>query len=164
LYNQFLGVCWCSIRVERFIYFNNKRHPKDTGAKEVENFLNYLANSRHCSINTQRTALNALVYLYRKFLGVDIGQLNFAPARAPKRLPVVYSRKEIALIFSHMRGVHLLQSELMYGTGLRQAELLSLRIKDLDFDSFNIVVRSGKGNKDRTTMLPERLVPSLTGC
>ncbi|MEH6468920.1 MAG: integron integrase [Porticoccus sp.] len=147
--------------VKRFIYFHGKKHPKDLGAAEVEAFLNHLAINRNCSPNTQRIALNALVYLYKRFIGLDIGVLQYSPAKTHRRVPVVYSRDEISAILSQLRGVHRLQVELMYGTGLRSAELLSLRIKDIDFGSNNIVVRGGKGNKDRTTMLPMRLIPAL---
>ncbi|MFT5603637.1 MAG: integron integrase [Paracoccaceae bacterium] len=127
----------------------------------VEVFLSHLAKERTCSVNTQRIALNALVYLYKRFMGLDIGDLAFKPAQVARRLPVVYSREEITAILSNLRGVHRLLVELMYGSGLRKAELLSLRIKDIDFGSNNIFVRGGKGNKDRTTMLPQRLIPSL---
>jgi integrase len=111
--------------------------------------------------NTQGIALNALVYLYKRFMGLDIGDLAFKPAQGARRTPVVYSREEITAILSNLRGAHRLQVELMYGSGLRKAELLSLRIKDIDFGSNNIFVRGGKGNKDRTTMLPISLVPAL---
>ena len=94
-------------------------------------------------------------------MGVDIGDLSFSPANVPRRLPVVYSREEISKILSHLDGKHRLMIELMYGTGLRCAELLSLRVKDIDFGSNNIFVRAGKGNKDRTTMLPQGLIDSL---
>ena len=107
--------------VKRFIYFNNKQHPKNAGMKEVESFLSHLANERDCSLNTQRIALNALVYLYKKFLGVDVGQLHFAPAKVHRRLPVVYSKSEITAILTQLRGTHRLLVELMYGTGLRKA-------------------------------------------
>jgi len=147
--------------VKRFIYFHGKQHPKDLGVSEVEAFLNHMTVNRHCSVSTQRIALNALIYLYKRFMGLDIGQLNFSPAKVHVRLPVVYSREEIAAILSHLRGVHRLQVELMYGTGLRSAELLSLRVKDIDFGSNNVYVRSGKGGKDRTTMLPQKLIPDL---
>lgn len=147
--------------IKRFIFFHNKRHPEQMGAREMEAFLEHLSIDRSCSINTQKIALNALVYLYKRFLGVEIGALQFAPARSHRRLPVVYSREEIADILSHLRGVYRLQVELMYGTGLRKAELLSLRIKDIDFGSNNILVRGGKGNKDRATMLPLQLIPGL---
>ncbi len=147
--------------VKRFILYHGKQHPRDLGAADVEKFLNHMSVNRHCSANTQRIALNALIYLYKRFIGIDIGQLQFSPARTHRRLPVVYSRKEIAAILNHLRGVYRLQVELMYGAGLRSAELLSLRIKDIDFSSNNILVRSGKGGKDRTTMLPQRLIPEL---
>lgn len=147
--------------IKRFIVYHNKRHPKDMNMREVESFLGHLSIDRSCSISTQRTALNALVYLYQRFLGVEVGKIEFTLARNHRRLPVVYSREEIANILSHLRGVHRLLVELMYGTGLRKAELLSLRVKDIDFGSNNIFVRGGKGNKDRTTMLPLQLISSL---
>lgn len=147
--------------VKRFIYFNNKKHPKDLNPVDIELFLSHLSNARHCSVNTQKSALNALVYVYKRFLGVDIGKLDYTFARSYRRLPVVYSREEIAAILSNLNGVYRLQVELLYGTGLRQAELLSLRIKDVDFGSNNIYVRCGKGNKDRTTMLPQKLISRL---
>ncbi len=147
--------------VKRFIFYHNKRHPREMGEQEVEDFLSHLSIARSCSANTQRIALNALVYLYKRFLGVEVGTLQFSPARNHRRLPVVYSRDEIAGILGHLKGVYRLQVELMYGTGLRKAELLSLRVKDIDFGSNNIFVRGGKGNKDRATMLPLQLIDSL---
>ena len=131
------------------------------GNFEIEAFLADLAINRSCSANIQRTALNALVYLYKRFKGVDVDNLQYTPARVYRRLPVVYSCDEIVDILSHLRGVYRLQVELMYGAGMRKAELLSLRIKDIDSVSNNIIVRSGKGNKDRATMLPQRLIPAL---
>jgi integron integrase len=131
------------------------------GAAEIEAFLSYIDVQRHCSVSTQRIALNALVYLYKRYMGLDIGDLSYSLARVPRRLPVVYSRDEIAAILAQLRGTYCLQVGLMYGTGLRSAELLSLRVKDVDFGSNNIFVYRGKGNKDRTTMLPQRLVPAL---
>ncbi|MGL6161265.1 integron integrase [Microbulbifer sp.] len=147
--------------VRRFIYFHQKRHPKEMGAAEVEHFLTHIAQQRDCSVSTQRIALNALVYLYTRFLGVALDNLTFSQARIPRRLPVVYSRSEVSAILSHLHGVSRLQVQLLYGAGLRSAELLSLRVKDVDFGSNNIFVRGGKGNKDRTTMLPQSLVPEL---
>ncbi len=147
--------------VKQFIRYHDRRHPKDLGASEVEAFLNHVSVNRNCSANTQRIALNALIFLYKRFLGLDMDNLSFTPARANKRLPVVYSRQEIAAILSQLNGMSRLMVELMYGTGLRSAELLSLRIKDIDFGSNNVIVRSGKGNKDRATMLPQSLIPGL---
>ena len=147
--------------VKRFIYFHNKEHPKKMDSKHIECFLGDLSNTRYCSVNTQRTALNALVYLYKRFMGVDVDDLDYAPAKQYRRLPVVYSREEIAAIIQHLRGVYRLQVEIMYGSGLRKAELLSLRIKDIDFSSKNIIVRGGKGNKDRSTILPDKIISNL---
>ncbi|MEZ0150507.1 MAG: integron integrase [Candidatus Reddybacter sp.] len=147
--------------IKRFIHFHDKRHPKDMGVAEIEAFLSNIGIQRHCSISTQRIALNALVYLYKRYMGCDIGNLDYSLATAPKRLPVVYSRDEVAAIMGLLHGAYRLQVGLMYGTGLRSAELLSLRVKDVDFGSNNIFVRGGKGNKDRTTMLPQRLTPAL---
>ncbi|MBQ0798518.1 MAG: phage integrase N-terminal SAM-like domain-containing protein [Porticoccaceae bacterium] len=132
--------------IKRFIFFHDKRHPKQMGHVEIEAFLCDLSINRSCSANTQRTALNALVYLYKRFMGVDVDNLQYTPARTHRRLPVVYSREEIVKILSHLRGVHRLQVELMYGTGMRKAELLSLRIKDIDFSSNSIFVIYGKGS------------------
>ena len=147
--------------IKRFIHFHKLKHPKEMGRPEVQAFLTHISVNRRCSVNTQRVALNALVYLYRQFFGVDTADLDFKAARQPRRLPVVYSREEIARILTQLDGVYRLQVALMYGSGLRIAELLSLRVKDIDFDSNNIVVRSGKGNKDRTTLLPQDLKESL---
>ncbi len=147
--------------IRRYIMFHKKRHPREMAEKEVGEYLSYLANGRDCSVGTQRVVLNALVYLYRRFLNKDLSFIDFEPARAPRRLPVVYSRDEIRRIIEQLSGPYRTMVELMYGSGLRQAELLSLRIKDIDFDSNNIFVRGGKGNKDRTTLLPSNLVDAL---
>ncbi len=94
-------------------------------------------------------------------MGLEIGELDYSLAHVPRRLPVVYSRDEITAIMGHLHGTYRLQVGLMYGTGIRSAELLSLRVKDVDFGSNNVFVYRGKGSKDRTTMLPQRLIPSL---
>ena len=147
--------------IKRFIHFYKLRHPEEMGVVEIERFLSALAINRDCSINTQRVALNSLVYLYKRFLERDTDLLNFKPAQRPRRLPTVYSRSEIKAVLEHLDGIYRLQVDLMYGSGLRSAELLSLRVKDIDFGSNNIYVRGGKGNKDRTTMLPQGLIPAL---
>ncbi len=149
--------------IRRFIFFHSKQHPKDMGVPEIEAFLTDLGVRRDCSINTQKIALNALVYLYKRFLGVDIEDLNFSGAKIQRRLPVVYSRQEIQLIVATLTDPYQLMVQLMYGTGMRKAELLSLRVKDIDFSSNNIYIRLGKGGKDRTTMLPQGLVQKLRG-
>ncbi len=147
--------------VKHFIYFHNKQHPKDLGAPYIEAFLNHLAVNRDCAVATQKVALNALMYLYRRFFGLALADLTYTQARAPRRLPVVYSRGEIESILVQLRGTPRLMVALFYGSGLRSAELLALRIKDIDFSSNNIIVRSGKGDKDRPTMLPQQLVAEL---
>ena len=147
--------------IRRFILFHGKRHPSEMGIPEVEHFLTHLSEDRDCSVGTQRIVLNAMVYLYGRFLGLPLDGLHFTHAKRPRRLPVVYSRAEIAAILSHLSGAGRLRVQLLYGAGLRSAELLSLRVKDIDFSSNNIFVRAGKGNKDRTTMLPQALVPDL---
>ena len=114
--------------VKRFIRFHGRKHPNDLCMTDVEAFLSHLAEQRTCAVNTQRIALNALVYLYKRFMGLDIGDLAFKPAQGARRIPVVYNREKITAILSNLRGTHRLQVELMYGSGLRKAELLSLRV------------------------------------
>jgi len=143
--------------IRRFINFHKQRHPSQLGKDDVDAFLSFLAVDRYCSVNTQKTALNALNYLFTRFLSIDISNLSFRPARAYRRLPVVYSRQELQAIFSQLQGSYWLMAQLMYGSGLRQAECLSLRIKDIDFATHNLIVRTGKGGKDRVTLLPEKL-------
>ncbi len=99
--------------IKRYIHFHGKKHPKDLTMKDVEAFLNYLSINRNCSISTQKIVLNAMVYLYKRFMGVDVGQLNFTTARDYRRLPIVYSREEIAAILNNLRGIHRTLVELM---------------------------------------------------
>lgn len=147
--------------VWRYIRFHNKQHPRELGEEKIGAFLSHLSNERQCSVNTQRIALNALIYLYKRFFGLSIENIHYEPAKTQRRLPVVYSRKEITAILNHLTGNYRTMVELMYGTGLRQAELLQLRVKDIDFESNNIIVREGKGGKDRATLLPSNLVDEL---
>ncbi|WP_105104446.1 integron integrase [Microbulbifer pacificus] len=147
--------------IKRFIHFHGLKHPKNLGRSEIQSYLNHISINRRCAINTQRVVLNALVYLYKRFFDRDTDDLDFKTAKQPRKLPVVYSREEVARILAQLDGVYRLQVALMYGTGLRIAELLSLRVKDIDFGSNNIVVRGGKGNKDRTTILPQDLKVEL---
>jgi len=147
--------------IKRFIIFHKKRHPEEMGAPEINAFLSHLAVRANVSPATQRIALNALIYLYRKFLGRELEPLLFEKSRQHRRLPVVLTHTEVTLLLDNMKGVHRLMVELLYGSGLRLAELLSLRVKDLDFELATITVRSGKGDKDRTTLLPERLKQPL---
>ena len=147
--------------IKNFIRFHRMKHPKDMGAKEVEAYLTHLGVSRECSISTQKIVLNSLMYLYRRYFGLVMDDLEYSTAKLKRRLPVVYSRQEIRRVVLYLNNPYRLMVQLMYGTGLRKAELLSLRVKDIDFSSNNIFVRAGKGGKDRTTMLPQELIESL---
>ena len=138
------------------------RHPKDLGATEVQAFLTMLANERRVSPATHRQALNAVLFLYRQVLSLDLPWMNDI-GRPPerKRIPVVLNTAEVQLVLAHMHGVESILARLLYGTGLRLAEGLAVRVKDLDFDRHVLVVRGGKGDKDRVVMLPRTLVPAL---
>src|SRR5882672_1422016 len=134
------------------------RHPRDMGTAEVRGFLTYLASERNVAASTQNQALNALVFLYREVIGGELGWLDgFEPAKRGARLPEVLSRGEVQLVLKHLEGTQGLIGRLLYGTGMRLLEGLRLRVKDVDFARNQIVVRSGKGDKDRVTMLPEAL-------
>jgi integron integrase len=148
--------------IKRFILFHGKSHPQQMGASHINQFLSYLGGQRNCSPATQRIALNALIYLYRKYLQVELEQLSFEKAKQRRRLPVVLSHSEVQRILAQLSGKHLLMVSLLYGAGLRQNELLSLRVKDVDFELSTLMVRSGKGDKDRTTLLPQSLHEQLT--
>ncbi|MDT8282561.1 MAG: phage integrase N-terminal SAM-like domain-containing protein [Gammaproteobacteria bacterium] len=141
--------------IKRYIIFHNKRHPSEMGASEIESFLTYLALKRKVAASTQNVALNALLFLYREVLQLELPWLDgFEYAKRPKKLPVVLTQREVKLLLSvidHQR--HSLILKLLYGTGMRLMECIRLRIKDIDFERLEIVVRSGKGNKDRVTML-----------
>jgi len=146
----------------RFILFHGKRHPKDLGAAEVQAFLSHLAVERQVSASTQNQAKAALLFLYKRVLGVDLPWLDeVVQARERRRLPVVLSPGEVRTLLDQLDGTMGLAAALLYGTGLRLLEGLRLRVKDLDFDRLEVTVRSGKGDRDRMTMLPERLVAPL---
>lgn len=148
--------------IKRFIFFNNKKHPKDMGKLEVEAFLTHLAVDRKVSASTQNQALNAILFLYRQVLKIELPWLeDVTRAKKPTRLPVVLTTSEVQLILSSMDGVRGLVAQLLYGTGMRLMECLRLRVKDIDFERREILVRSGKGDKDRVTVLPEKLVSEL---
>jgi integron integrase len=147
--------------VKRFIYFHNKKHPSFMGAFEVEVFLADLAIKLHASPSTQKTALNALSCLYKKFLGVDLGQLNFQYAQVTRNIPVVFSHHEASAIINNLSDPYKLKAQLMYGAGLRISECCRLRVHDIDFEMNMIVIRKSKGNKDRTTLLPKVTIDRL---
>jgi integron integrase len=141
----------------RFIRFHGKRHPRDMGTAEVEQFLPHLAVAGRVSASTQNQALNALLFLYQQVLDIDLGRLDAVRARRGKRLPVVLSPEEVAAVLARVEGAdgafHLM-ARLLYGAGLRLMECCRLRVKDLDLSRGQIIVRAGKGNKDRVVMLP----------
>jgi integron integrase len=141
--------------IRRFILFHGKRHPEMMGEPEVTRFLSHLAVERRLSAVTQTQALSAIIFLYREVLRRELGWLNdVARARTTRRLPVVLTRAEVHAILSEMTGTPWLVAVLLYGSGLRLLEALHLRIKDIDFGMKQVTVRSGKGSKDRVTMLP----------
>jgi len=146
----------------RFILFHNKRHPGEMGSQEIVSFLNHLVVQEHVSSSTQNQALNAILFLYKHVVEKDPGELpDFIAARRPKRLPVVLTREEVKSIFVYLDEPFLTMALLMYGAGLRIMECLRLRILDVDFGRNQLIVRQGKGRKDRITVLPQSAVPGL---
>jgi integron integrase len=141
---------WC----ERFIRFHGIRHPKDMAEPEVNAFLTHLAVERQVAAPTQTQALCALLFLYRVVLARPLDELKIVRAYRPKRLPVVMSRDEVRRVLAQLEGTHRLIGLLLYGSGMRLIECLRLRVKDVEWDLNQIVVRGGKGDKDRRTMLP----------
>lgn len=148
--------------VRRFVLFHDKRHPREMGAREVEAFLTHLAVEGKVAAATQNQALSALLFLYREVLEIQLPWLDeVVRAKRPARLPVVLSVQEVQAVLGRMEGAHGLMARLLYGTGMRLMEVVRLRVKDVDFSRYEILVRDGKGAKDRVTMLPQRLVPVL---
>ncbi len=146
----------------RFIVFHNKRHPKEMGASEIEAFLTYLAVQRNVAASTQNQALSALVFLYRHVLHQEIGgQIDAVRAKQSRYLPSVLTHEEAIAVITQLSGSYQLVSQILYGSGLRLSEALSLRVKDIDFAQSQIVVRDGKGGNSRLTMLPLSLCDPL---
>jgi integron integrase len=144
--------------VKRFCYFHKLRHPSELAEPEINAFLTHLAIREHVSASTQNQALSALLFLYRHVIGREVGDLGqVIRARKPKRLPVVMTRDEVKAVLAELAGDTWLMASLMYGAGLRLMECLRLRVQDIDFSRNEILVRDGKGSKDRITMLPESL-------
>jgi len=148
--------------IRRYVAFNDRRHPRELGAEEVERFLTDLAVARKVSASTQNQALQALLFLYRHVLGVDLPWLsNVTRARRPARLPVVLTRREVRALLAELTGTPCLVANLLYGSGLRLLEALRLRVKDLMLDRGELIVRDPKGGRDRVTVLPAALAPPL---
>lgn len=149
--------------VKRFIRFHGMRHPADMAETEVNAFLSHLAIKEKVSASTQNQALCALLFLYRYVIGYRLGELGeVVRARKPRRLPVVMTRDEVSAVLGRLSGEKWLMASLMYGAGLRLTECLRLRVQDIDFSANQILVRDGKGNKDRRVMLPQVPKRSLT--
>jgi integrase len=146
----------------RYVLFHGKRHPRELGAADVEAFLSHLVNERNVAASTHQQALAALLFLYGEVLQVELPWLDdIGRPRKPKRLPVVLTRGEVADTLAHMVGEHRLMARLIYGAGLRLMECVRLRVKDLDLARGELVVRSGKGGKDRVTLVPRALHADL---
>ena len=151
---------WFWIRF--FIRYHGMRHPSEMGGSEVQAFLSWLATERNVAAATQNQALSALLFLYQKVLGQELPWLDgIARAKRPVRLPTVLTEAEVRRLLEALHGVKWLMASLLYGSGLRQIECLSLRVKDVNFAYRQILVRDAKGGKDRVTMLPEGLVQPL---
>ncbi|MDO8292321.1 MAG: integron integrase [Gallionella sp.] len=148
--------------IKRFIRHFGKRHPRDMGAVEVQEFLTHLAVAGRVAASTQNQAKSALLFLYREVLEVELPWLDdVEAAKTPKRLPVVLTSADVRAVLARLEGSHGLIARLLYGTGLRVMECLHLRVKDVVFERGEILVRDGKGFKDRVTMLPASLAPAL---
>lgn len=148
--------------IKRYIFFHDKRHPQNMGAQDIEAFLTHLAVAGKVAASTQNQAKSALLFLYREVLEMQLPWLdNVTQAKVPKRLPVVLTVSEVQTVLSHLTGTHALIASLLYGTGMRLMEVMRLRVKDVEFSRREIVVREGKGFKDRVTMLPEAVMMPL---
>ena len=148
--------------IRKFILFHGKRHPAEMKEGEVAAFLSHLANQANVTASTQNQAFSALLFLYRHVLKQNLGEIEGVDrAKRPSHLPVVLTRAEVKAVLSHLKDTEWLMASLLYGAGLRLMECLRLRVKDIDFSYHQLVVRDGKGQKDRVTMLPQALEAPL---
>ncbi|NNC98422.1 MAG: integron integrase [Gammaproteobacteria bacterium] len=147
--------------IKRYIFFHHRQNPQELTPQHVEQFLHSLAVVDNVSVGTQKIALNALAFLYNQFLKQPLGQIHITKAKVHKRIPTVFSHKEAIAIIQALTDPWKLLANLMYGSGLRTSEAIKLRVKDLDFDNQIILIRSGKGDKDRRSILPDSLYPEL---
>lgn len=147
--------------IKFYIRYHGLKHPRELSEAEVTQFLSFLANKRHVSVNTQKTALNAIAYLYNRFLKRPLGDLGFDFATQGRRVPTVLTMDEVGAILQQMEGRNQLIFSLLYGSGLRISECLRLRVKDIHFDRASLTVCDGKGNKDRVTVLSRALFEPL---
>jgi integron integrase len=148
--------------IKRFILFHHKRHPKDMGVIEIEAFLNYLVVETHVSASTQNQAKAAILFLYKQVLNINLDAFNnIAQAKVKKRLPTVLTVNETRALLSQLKGINALLANLLYGTGMRLMECLRLRVKDIDFEQHEVLIREAKGGQDRVTMLPLAVIEPL---
>ena len=148
--------------IRRYVKFHHRRHPRQMGAPELESFLTHLAVNCHVSASTQNQSLQALLFLYRQVLGVDLPWLeNVTRARRPKRLPVVLTVAEVRSVLAQLDGTPWLVASILYGSGLRLMEALRLRVKDVVIERQELIVRDAKGSKDRVTILPSSILDAL---
>jgi len=144
--------------ITRYIRFHQLRHPRDLGLSEIEAFLSDLAVAGHVAASTQNQARSAMLFLYREVLNIPLdAPRDVVLAKVPQRLPTVLTKAEVEAVLRQLAEPYRLMAQLLYGSGLRLMECIRLRVKDLDFDRYELTVRNGKGEKDRVTMLPERL-------
>jgi integron integrase len=148
--------------IKRYILFHNKKHPASMGTAHIESFLTHLAVEDQVAASTQNQALNALLFLYKNILHQEFDEpIDAVRAKRPRRLPTVLTKEETTLVLDCLTGTKRLMAQLLYGSGLRVSEVVRLRIKDLDLSTLQILVRCGKGDVDRITVLSERLLPGL---
>ena len=143
--------------MKRYILFHNKQHPRELGEPEIEEFLTHLAVKKKVAPSTQNQALNALIYLYQNVLNIELDEINALRPRKGRHLPTVLTFDEALRVLDNMSGIDRLAARLSYGSGLRVSECLRLRVKDVDFGNKHLVIRNGKGYKDRLAILPESL-------
>jgi integrase len=149
--------------VRQYILYHNKRHPREMGVTEVNEFITHLVNQKTVAASTQNQAISAILFLYRNVLEIQLDEKALLPIRPtrPKRIPTVLSREEAKKVIASLDGIYKLMTQIMYGSGLRLMEVLRLRVKDLDFANHQIIVRDGKGENDRRTMFPDVLLEPL---
>ena len=149
--------------VRQFILYHNKRHPRDMGPAEINEFISDLVNRRTVAASTQNQAISAIMFLYRNVLQMELDETRLLPIRPtrPKRIPTVLSRDEAKTVIARMEGIYKLMAQIMYGSGLRLMEVIRLRVKDIDFENRQIIVRDGKGENDRITPFPDLLVAPM---
>jgi integron integrase len=148
---ELLYVSW----INRFVLYHNNTHPRFLNSRHVKSFLSHLAENEKVSASTQNQAFNAIIFLYKKVLNIELEKIdNIKRAKKYNKIPVVFSKNEVKLILNRLNGLDYLICSLLYGSGMRLSEALRLRIKDVDFDNNQVIVRDGKGNKDRITLLP----------